>query len=114
MRENVICRLEDLPDPGSIRVRMPGDESGHGLCLVRRGDEVFAYWNRCPHTGGPMDWVEGRFLSADEELIQCSTHGALFRIHDGHCLAGPCAGQALVPVSAVVCDGDILLPEPGE
>jgi len=28
-------------------------------------------------------------------LIQCATHGALFLIESGECIAGPCAGQSL-------------------
>ncbi|MFP6798982.1 MAG: Rieske (2Fe-2S) protein, partial [Pseudomonas sp.] len=28
-------------------------------------------------------------------LIQCATHGALFLIESGECVAGPCAGQSL-------------------
>jgi len=35
-------------------------------------------------------------------LIQCATHGALFRIRDGYCVAGPCAGQGLIPLEVKV------------
>ncbi len=106
-----ILRLKDLPDPGSARLSFAGDNYGHGACVVRRGDEVFAYLNRCPHTGGPMDWVEGRFLSVDGDLIQCSLHGALFRIQDGRCLSGPCAGQYLTKMAVVLDDEVITLPD---
>lgn len=104
-----ILRLEDLPDPGSARVPFSGDAFGHGLCVVRKGEKVFAYMNRCPHTGGPMDWIEGRFLTQEGDLIMCSTHGARFRIEDGSCLAGPCAGQYLTSVPVEVSDGNIKL-----
>ena len=56
------------------------------LFAVRKDDQLFLYWNRCPHLGTPLEWEENRFLDLDAALIQCSTHGALFQIEDGHCL----------------------------
>jgi nitrite reductase/ring-hydroxylating ferredoxin subunit len=42
----------------------------------------------------------------------CSTHGALFRVEDGVCLAGPCQGDRLEPYPIVVRDGVVhALPE---
>jgi nitrite reductase/ring-hydroxylating ferredoxin subunit len=46
---------------------------------------------------------DDQFLSDDGRFIVCSTHGALFRIEDGHCLDGPCVGQALERVE-IDCD----------
>ena len=95
-----LCRLEDLPDPGSKAFVVEGAAGAEEIFLVRRGQEVFAYRNQCPHTGGPLDWMPDEFLDLDKRHIQCATHDARFRIEDGYCLAGPCAGQALeaVPV----------------
>lgn len=90
-----LCQLSDLPDPGSARFAFDGDSHGHGLCVVRRGEAVYGYLNRCPHTGGPLDWQPGVFLSLDRQFIQCSTHGARFRVADGFCVSGPCAGASL-------------------
>lgn len=56
-----------------------------------------------------MDWVHGRFLDEDQRLIQCSTHGALFRIGDGYCVGGPCAGDRLTPVKLLRQGDDIYL-----
>jgi nitrite reductase/ring-hydroxylating ferredoxin subunit len=36
-------------------------------------------------------------------MIQCATHGALFLIESGECVAGPCAGQSL---QALACRED--------
>jgi nitrite reductase/ring-hydroxylating ferredoxin subunit len=38
----------------------------------------------------------------------CSSHGALFRIVDGVCIAGPCAGQRLWPWPVKVEDDQVL------
>lgn len=65
---------------------------------IRQGDQVYAYVNSCPHVGTPLDMWPGRFLTRDGEYILCATHGALFRIEDGHCVAGPCAGRGLTPL----------------
>ena len=79
------------------------------IFLVRTPAGVVAYRNSCPHTGGPLDWVPDRFLNLDGDLIQCATHDALFRIDDGVCIKGPCAGQSLQAVSVEVAQGQVLV-----
>lgn len=73
------------------------------LFAVRRDGRVHVYLNRCPHRGVPLEWQADRFLDDSGSLIQCATHGALFLIDSGECVAGPCAGQAL---QAVECRED--------
>lgn len=85
---------------------------GNGeLLLVRQGERVFAYRNACPHTGAPLDWMPGRFLSPDRQHIQCATHDALFRIADGVCVSGPCPGAHLTSVPVMMRAGEVLLPD---
>lgn len=100
-----LCRLIDLPDPGSRGFSLRTDAGLQDIFVVRRGETVFAYLNHCPHTGSPLDWQPDKFLNLDRTLIQCATHMALFRIEDGRCLAGPCVGQALTPVAVTLVDG---------
>jgi nitrite reductase/ring-hydroxylating ferredoxin subunit len=109
-----LCPLEEIADPGSRGLRLEGDGDSGEILLVRRGDQVFGYRNSCPHTGAPLDWQPHRFLDAGGQLIQCATHGALFRIDDGECLWGPCAGQRLRPLPLVVREGIVLLRRPGD
>lgn len=100
-----LCRLDEIPEGDS-----KGFEIGaQHLFVVRRGGRIYAYENRCPHTGAPLDWVPNRFLSADGALIQCANHDARFRIEDGLCVAGPCAGASLTPVPVAVIDGRLVL-----
>lgn len=101
----LLCRLAEIADPGSRGFEI----EGQGLFLVRRGSLVAAYVNSCPHTGGPLDWVEGQFLDYGRERILCATHGALFRLADGRCLAGPCRGKSLTPVAIEVTAGEVRL-----
>ena len=81
------------------------------LFAVKKDDQLYLYWNRCPHLGTPLEWQEDKFLDADGALIQCSTHGARFRIEDGHCLIGPCKGKHLEAVPFHVENGQVLVEE---
>lgn len=104
-----LCALSQLASPGSAHFKLPEQPLSNGLCVIRQGGQVFGYLNSCPHTGGPMDWVPGQFLNEDGSLIQCSTHGALFRIADGLCVSGPCAGDRLTPARLIQRDESIYL-----
>lgn len=85
------------------------DVDGLKLLAVRKHGTVFVYENRCPHRGVGLEWVADQFLDDSGSLIQCATHGALFLIDSGECVAGPCAGQALRTLQAVERDGSIWL-----
>ncbi|MGB5443641.1 MAG: Rieske 2Fe-2S domain-containing protein [Gammaproteobacteria bacterium] len=104
-----ICRLEDLADPGSRGKSLTFGDVVHNVFVVRRDDRVYGYINRCPHTGGPLDWVPGRFLSLDNRHIQCATHDALFRLDNGICIAGPCTGDRLETVALQLESGNVFL-----
>jgi nitrite reductase/ring-hydroxylating ferredoxin subunit len=105
-----LCRLDELPD-GESRGFAGPQGSFVGLFAVRQGENVHVYVNACPHIGTPLDWVPGRFLTADGSRIICAVHGAEFRIADGVCLRGPCAGDALERVLIEVNDGVVYVPE---
>lgn len=104
-----LCKLDEL-DEGRPR----GFELGQGtdrldVVVLRRGDRLIAYRNECPHAGSPLDLMPDQFLSADGRHLQCHTHGALFRIEDGLCIAGPCLGRALAPVAIRVEDQELVI-----
>ncbi len=106
-----LCRLDDIPDGGSNGFFTETSDGRLLYMVIRRGHEVFVYVNTCPHTGMPLDFQPGRFLTKDGTLIQCSTHGAKFRIEDGFCVSGPCEGDSLTPVTAEIRDGRVYLVE---
>lgn len=87
--------------------------AGTALLAVRRDGKLHVYENRCPHRGIPLEWLPDQFLDSSGSLIQCATHGALFLIDTGECVAGPCAGQALRAVPCAERDGGVWLAEPG-
>lgn len=105
----LLCRLDDIPDGGSQRFTAPVDGTPQALMAVRRGGDVFVYVNACPHIGAPLDFLPGQFLNRERTHILCANHGALFRIEDGHCVHGPCAGKPLQAVSTAVEGNDVWL-----
>ena len=107
--ETVICTVQELADGASRGFTFEGSEGPIEGLLVRRGPAIYAYVNRCPHMGTPLDWMPGRFLSADGSHIVCATHGAQFRIEDGYCFGGPCTGASLRAVAVGVRNGAVIL-----
>ena len=85
----VLGTLADLPDGATRGFDLTDDEWPLRGFLVRVGDAVHAYLNRCPHAGRPLNFLPDRFLTPDGELIQCCAHGALFeKTHRAvHCRA---------------------------
>lgn len=104
-----LCRLDAVADGGAKGFIVPGVGETGDLFLVRRGDRVYAYVNSCPHVGTPLEFIDDKFLTRDRSLILCSTHGALFRIEDGHCVDGPCEGERLTALAVEVRDGLVFL-----
>jgi nitrite reductase/ring-hydroxylating ferredoxin subunit len=107
----VLARLADLPDGATHGFDLTDDEWPLRGFLVRVGDAVHAYVNRCPHAGRPLNFLPDRFLSADGELIQCCAHGALFEKDTGLCIAGPCVDESLRRIAVELTDGEVRLAE---
>ncbi len=89
-----------------------GEGRFHGF-VVRQGDQVRGYLDRCPHAGLPLAQKLDAYLTPDGALIGCSWHGALFRPEDGMCVAGPCMGAGLTPWPLTTRDG-FLFTDAGE
>ena len=110
-----LCRLDEIEDGQARGFTVPRPESGAlagppgdlEILVFRRGPAVHGYVNACPHIGSPLDWIPHRFMSDDGKHLHCSTHGALFRPEDGHCVSGPCEGDRLTAVSVQVRDGEV-------
>lgn len=63
------------------------------IVLLDERDEPRAYLNQCRHLPIPLDAGSRQFFSGGE--LQCSTHGARYRLRDGMCVTGPCRGASL-------------------
>ena len=103
-----LCALADIVDPGAKGFLFRSGEMLFLGFVVRRGDLVAGFIDRCPHTGLPLAPLPDRYLTRDADLVICGSHGALFRIDDGFCVSGPCAGRSLWPWKIKVEDGAVL------
>lgn len=81
-----------------------GGRRFHGF-VVRRGEAIHGYVDRCPHMGVPLARELDAYLSPLSAHIACGWHGALFRIDDGTCVGGPCMGAKLIGWPVVARDG---------
>lgn len=107
----VICRLTELSDPGARSFTLgSGDWPLRGF-VVRKGEQVFAYLNRCPHAGHPLNWTSNEFLTPDKSLLMCRSHGACFEIATGACVIGPCVGRELRSIAVKVEHDYVLLAD---
>lgn len=101
---DLLIHRDDLEDPGAVSMVMGDGGSRLDILIVRRGDEIWAYENSCPHQGTPLETFDARFFTTDKKRLLCSTHGAEFRIEDGRCLKGPCKDLALRVLPVFVDD----------
>lgn len=107
-RPQVLCDLIDIPDGGSKGI-LANARGRDRAFVVRKGQEVYAYVNTCPHYDrAPMAWKKDEFLNGERDKIMCAAHGALFDIEDGKCVLGPCLGQALKRIDVTVKDGQVI------
>lgn len=107
-----VCAFDDLEDPGCREFRIgEGNWPFRGF-VVRKGSDVFAYQNFCVHAGHPLNWQPDQFLTEDRQQIICASHGAIYEIDSGVCVAGPCPGKTLRPVAAEIRDGSVIVRGP--
>ena len=113
--------LEGAPPPGSPLGRLHDliDGQAHrtpgpfSVILLREGDSVTAYVNRCAHFGVPLAAEGFPLLQQPRQRITCNVHYAHYRWSDGHCLSGDCNGEGLLPIPvAVAADGTVYISNP--
>jgi nitrite reductase/ring-hydroxylating ferredoxin subunit len=98
--------------PGAVRVVQlpPEGRIPREALVVRDASGVLrAYLNRCQHLPIPLDGGSRRFLARDGAHLQCGTHGARYRLSDGHCIEGPCLGRSLIALELEQSGDDLTL-----
>ena len=108
----ILCAAAEIAEEQSKGFEV----NGKGIFAVRKNDQLYVYENNCPHRGVPLEWMPDTFLEPQKQFIQCATHGALFVIDSGLCIAGPCNGIALEAVPHEIIDGQLCvnLGQPAE
>jgi len=102
-----LCALAEIADPGARAFSFRRGEALFAGFVVRQGERALGYVDSCPHAGWPLAMGD-RYLTREKDLILCSGHGALFRIEDGECVAGPCFGARLEPWPVRVENGAVV------
>ena len=105
MSRHVVAATSEIKPGEKKLVTIKGREIG----VFNVDGAFFALANRCPHAGHPLNLLLHEFLTADRSLVLCRSHGALFEISTGLCIAGPCAGRHLRRVPIEVVAGYVLL-----
>ena len=108
--------LPNAPAPGTVLAALDALEDGQVwmveidsapggdlvkpfLALVlRSGDTVTAFVNRCAHFGVPLAAQQSQLIYHPHASITCNVHYARYRWTDGVCDRGDCEGERLVPI----------------
>ena len=78
--------------------------NGEDVAIFRRGDEILAIGNTCPHQGGNLcdGYIEG-------DIVVCPLHGWEFDLRSGACMTVP--GESVPRYEVTVEDGVIYVEE---
>ncbi len=93
-----LVALQDIPDGGGKRIQ----KDGLDLAVFRRGEQVYAINDSCPHAGASLS--TGRLEGL---MVACRAHGLKFNISTGHSATGP--GLATPCHTVYVADGMVYL-----
>ncbi len=95
-----VLEAPDLPPGKSVLVSVDGRD----VALFRRGADILAIGNDCPHQGGSLSdgWVEG-------DIVICPLHGWEFDVRSGACMTVP--GETVPCYTATVEGTSIYLEE---
>jgi nitrite reductase/ring-hydroxylating ferredoxin subunit len=102
-RAGLLVDLEDGLPQGVVL------SNGERVCVVRRGAEVWAVHDVCPHRAFALSG--GDALTIDGEsapVIECPWHGAQFSCATGAVLQGP-ATDALPTFHVRILDGEVFI-----
>lgn len=89
-----------LPQDGAMSPQA-GDKPFR-LLLLRSGQEIKAYVNRCAHFGVPLAAKQEQLIFRPHATISCNVHYARYRWNDGFCEYGDCEGESLMAIPVTV------------
>lgn len=104
-----LCALADVADGGALMLDLGEGKTAFRLIVLRSGDQVYGYLNRCAHFGVPLAEKPEHLIYRAHQTISCNVHYARYDWRDGLCLAGDCVGEQLVALPLEVADGEVRL-----
>ncbi len=110
-----LANVTELPE-GQVTLRNIVADAAQakpfGVLLLRSGDEVKAFVNRCAHFGVPLAAKQEHLIFKSNTSITCNVHYARFRWNDGFCEYGDCEGESLSPIPLQMdADGQIFIAD---
>jgi nitrite reductase/ring-hydroxylating ferredoxin subunit len=91
-------KLNEIPFEGPFRL----EHLGTPIVLIRDGESVAAYLDRCPHAHWPVS--EGEI---ENGILHCPGHGWQFNIATGRCVNAP--AYSLKPFAVNVCTDSVVI-----
>ena len=102
------CR-DEVADGGALLLELGEGSPPFRIILLRSGDNVFAYVNRCAHFGVPLATRVEHLGVQGHRTIRCSVHYARYRWQDGFCEFGDCVGESLLAIPVRVTAGGLVV-----
>ncbi len=106
------CRLDEIPDGGGHVVTVGDGSDALGAVLLRDGEKVIAWHNRCPHFGQPLAKRDEWLIVRERQSLSCNVHYARFDWHDGTCTDGDCVGDRLTAIPVEIRSGMVVVASP--
>lgn len=108
---DVVAPFDSIPNDGALLVTLSLTSHPYKIILLRSGETVLGYLNRCAHFGVPLaSKVEHLYIKPNESLA-CSVHSARYRWTDGLCIRGDCEGEYLLKIPVMVKGTDVLIAD---
>jgi nitrite reductase/ring-hydroxylating ferredoxin subunit len=104
-----LCEFNEVPDNGARNFTIETKRKVLDIFIVRKGENIYAYMNSCPHTSVRLNMMPDKFHNPTGKFLHCNSHGALFRIEDGYCVRGPCVNQRLQALNISNANGKLSL-----
>lgn len=104
----VLGSLGALADGQALMQTLPAAsplEKPFRYLLLRSGDSVRAFVNRCAHFGVPLAERQEHLHFQPHVSVTCNVHYAKYRWEDGACLSGECEGSPLLSIPVEVDAG---------
>lgn len=101
--EHALGPLLDYPE----RKVVPVEVAGRRIGVLRRGDAIFAFADKCPHHGAPMCFaqVSGSMTPSERNefhyehdgfVVKCPWHAYEFDVRTGESMGGIIRGRLMV------------------
>ena len=89
--------VEALREAHAIAFTLMLNGVSRAAFVIRADGALYAFVDSCRHQSRSLDLGAGPALQ--DGLLPCRHHGALYRVSDGSCVVGPCAGTRLTKLA---------------